>query len=324
MSESLKRNAIFLLVALFVIALSEVPSFAASATITEGETASGGDNSDITVAKIVSVSVITGDSDYVMINGGFFDASDTADFYKITPKANYQGQLAIRLSFVPSNSYNNYNIELLDENGDRAMYGGTGQYPNKGSNSKEMVKTSETNGLQPFYIKVTPVSIYQQDYSSANYKLEISRFRKANTITQTLSPTTLNSTSNVWSPDATYNGSVIPAADSEDSKIISATVEALKHATVLNTSNNTLRAKIGNSAYQEVTWASGPRQLTDFAGMSVKATWAAGFWATELPVLVNNKSTYLGIVSMNTFKMSVTYQYDKYPKSQSPYSSELP
>ena len=59
-------------------------------------------------------------------------------------------------------------------------------------------------------------------------------------------------------------------------------------------------------------------------GKSASGNWYAGFKATELPVLVLNKPTYLNTVSMNSFMMSVTYRYDRFPKSKFPYDMYLP
>ena len=33
--------------------------------------------------------------------------------------------------------------------------------------------------------------------------------------------------------------------------------------------------------------------------------------ATEIPVLVSNKLTYIGVINMKSFKVTVNYEYDK-------------
>jgi hypothetical protein len=294
------------------------PVFAATSTIVESETSNPDvSNNSMSWAQTISVSNITALEDYILVNGTFHDEEDDADYYAITPKAGYQGRLAVTLRNIPS--LNDYDIQLLSSTGailTNPDDNGRLQYPQKLSNTTEMVKSNETNGSAKIYIKVIPKSVYSS-YSEATYQLKIERLITTTTLTTPLTPSTLNSTSNAWSADAYVNYTTLP----DDAFFISGTVEAKKHETVLNTSNNKLRVRFDNPSFtgynntgysQEITWASGPLTISGIGQPKIKGPWCAGFKATELPVMILNKPSYVGVVSMNSFKMSVTYGYDRF------------
>ena len=263
-------------------------------------------------AQTISVSGITATEDYILVNGTFRDEFDVADYYVITPKAGYQGRLAITLRNI--HSYNDYDIQLLSSTG--TILENPDDYyrpqnPQKVSNCNEMVKSNETNGTTKIYIKVIPIMVYT-DYSATSYQLQIERLITTATNTVPLTPSTLYSTSNTWSANAYFNHSTLP----DDAFFISGTVEAKKHATVHNTSNIKLRVKFGdNTEYSDdITWASGALTIppNNIVGKKIKGPWCAAFKATELPVMVAGRSSYLGIMSMNTFKITATYGYDRF------------
>jgi hypothetical protein len=72
-----------------------------------------------------------------------------------------------------------------------------------------------------------------------------------------------------------------------------------------------LRVKIGSHPYQEVSWAAGEREVTGLAGLtSLNGVWSAGFRATEIQVLVGGRLQFLGVMSMQAFKVKVEYVED--------------
>ena len=112
--------------------------------------------------------------------------------------------------------------------------------------------------------------------------------------------------SNQWSSDAYGKTTLsVPA----DAVIVTAKISAAR-GSANNSANNVLRVKNGkNGQYISVTWKTGDIEVTELAGQKCNNEWYAGFKAAELPVLSVGPDSYLGFVSMNTFKVTITYEY---------------
>lgn len=251
-----------------------------------------------TDAQVISSGPLL-DKTYSYVQGGFYGASDLADCYLfgLGSTSGSKGRVAIKLEGIPFG--HDYNLELLDQNGNIIAYS------RRAGNTNEIIRTPVVTAYTNYYVRVIPVNV--PNYENSTYRIIFDTNIVTETKTSSLTPTTLNSTSDTWSTDAYVNNSTLPA----DAKIVSAKVQA-QRSTVNNATLNQLRVKVGSGAYQTVTWKSGDVDVPDLVGQNASGYWYAGFEAKELAVIIGGQVVYLGIVSMNNFKLTVQYEYDRY------------
>ena len=106
--------------------------------------------------------------------------------------------------------------------------------------------------------------------------------------------------------DASGTGTTIPG----NAEIISLSVAA-QEGSVKNGTNRQIRVKIDNGQYYTGSWYNGNAEIPGIVGQKASGKYYVSFTATELPVLVSNKLTYIGIINMKSFKVTVNYEYDK-------------
>jgi len=236
---------------------------------------------------------------YSYVQGSFYGEDDLSDCYSfgLGKSDGSNGRIAIKLEGIPFSD--NYDLQLLNQNGDVITSS------NRAGNSNEIVRTPAINAYTNYFIRIVPTGV--QNYASSLYRIVFDTNIVAVTKTSSLTPSTLNSTNNTWSPNAYVNNSSLPV----DSIITSAVVQASK-STTNNTYNNQLRVQIGSGNSEIVTWKSGEIPLPGLINQNASGYWYTGFRASELAILIGGKLTYLGIVSMNTFKLTIKYEYDRF------------
>lgn len=258
-------------------------------------------NDSFETAELLPLPLLLSNS-YPFLRGNFESDehhTDEHDYYKfsIGGSTGNKGRVAIILSGMATG--NNFDLYLYDSNQNLIN-----SSKNLG-NTKEILTTPIVTSYTDYYLEVRNESATNNDNSTYNITVEENIVTVTTTVS--LSPTTLNASPNEWSTDAYRNMSSIPS----DAVVISAKISA-KKSTTNNAYNNVLRVKLGNNEYVQVAWASGDIEIPQLIGENCSGYWYAGFKASELSVIVAGKPTYLGIVSMNTFKLTVTYEYDKY------------
>ena len=225
---------------------------------------------------------------------------DEADYYRFTTgqTEGNSGRFAIKLEGIPAG--HDYDLFLFDSNKNLI------DESTRSGNKNEIVRTPaiKNNGTS-YYLLVKPVNVPDSDVS--NYRIVVDEYIATVTQTVSLSPTSLSAKPDVWSADAYKDMRNLP----EDAVIVDAKVSAKKNTSVENAYNNMLRVKIGNGEYIPVTWASGDINVPQLVGTKCSAYWYVGFKASELPIFVGGKLTTIGSVSMNTFKLTIKYEYDK-------------
>ncbi|MCI9079788.1 MAG: hypothetical protein HFH68_12860 [Lachnospiraceae bacterium] len=248
-------------------------------------------------AKLVSTTgLLKKTSSYVL--GSFYGEDDIADWYKfsINKTDGSNGRFAIKMSNIPVG--HNYDLYLYNqdmEEIDRSI---------RASNTNEIVRTDGVDSHQTYYLRVEPQKV--PDYDASSYRLVFDEYIATGTKTIGCSPIQLTCSNNTWSSDASGTGTTIPS----NAKITSLSVAA-QEGTVKNGTNRQIRVKIGNGQYYTGSWYNGTAEIPGIAGQNASGKYYVGFTATELPVLVSNKLTYIGIINMKSFKVTVNYEYDK-------------
>jgi len=270
----------------------------AAGVLTESETSSF-HNDDLDNAQFVSTNSILKKTLYSYISGGFYGEDDVLDCYEFSTSktTGSEGRFAIKMEGIPSG--HNYDLYLLDQNGD-VIAAST-----RASNRNEIVKiTEKASSYTTLYVVVQPVSV--PDYEKSSYRLIFDEYIATGTKKLSFSPTQITTTSGTWSSDVSASGTSIPS----NALITSATISASK-STVVNGIGYQLHARVGSGAYTRVNWSSGDIALPELVGQNASGTYFAGFTATEIKVKIGSRYEYLGFMSMKSFKMTVNYEYDK-------------
>ena len=228
---------------------------------------------------------------------------DRSDFYKfsVTKGEGNKGRFAIRLDNMASG--NNFDLYLYDANLN-CIASST-----RTGNQKDIVKTPEITSTTDYYLEVRAKTVSSTQNSIYNIFVEDSI--KTETKTAKLSPTTINSKPDQWSPNASKDmTSYVP----KNAIVTKATVSAKKSSSS-GGYNHVIRVRLNNKDdYETVAWTSGSATIPELVGKNCYGTWYAGFTASELPQLIAGKPTYLGIVALSNFELTVTYEYDVYPE----------
>lgn len=249
-------------------------------------------------AKLISTTgLLKKTSSYVL--GGFYGEEDIADWYKfsVSKTVGSEGRFAIKMSNIPAG--HNYDIYLYNQDMDEI------DRSVRASNTNEIVRIEEkVDSYQTYYLCVKPKNV--PDYDASSYRLIFDEYIATGTKTVGCSPIQLTCTNNTWSSDASGNGTTIPS----NAKITSLSVAA-QEGSVKNGTNRQIRVKIGNGQYYTGSWYNGTAEIPGIVGQNASGKYYVSFTATEIPVLVSNKLTYIGIINMKSFKVTVNYEYDK-------------
>lgn len=217
--------------------------------------------------------------------------TDTEDYYRIgTGKTDGDnGSVAIKLENIPKG--HNYDLYLIDQNQNVVASS------KRLGNSNEIIRTPYVSSYTTYYLLVKAETV--PDHSESYYRLKMEDYIVTETKSVGLQPTTLNTSPNEWSTNAYRDMRNLP----DDAVVVSAKVSAKKSSSSKGY-NNIIRVKLGNGEYETVTWKSGDIEVPGLIGQNCSAYWYAGFKASVL--------TSTSIVSMNTFKITITYKYDKF------------
>ena len=228
--------------------------------------------------------------------------TDTSDFYKfsVSKGEGNKGRMAIRLDGMATGS--NFDLYLYDANHNCiAESTRTGK-------QEGIVKTPEITNTTDYFLEVRVV-----DVSATNsiYNIYVEDSIKSATKTAKLSPITINSKPDQWSPNASKD---MTSSVPQNAIVTKATVSAKKSSSS-GGYNHVIRVRLNNrDDYETVEWKSGSATIPELVGKNCYGTWYAGFTASELPQLIAGKPTYLGIVALSNFELTVTYEYDVYPE----------
>lgn len=242
---------------------------------------------------------------YYLLRGDFSsnaDKTDTHDFYKFSIDGNIgnKGRVAIRLANFASS--NNFDLYLYDAN--RNLIDSSEQL----RNTKDIVTTPIVTKNTDYYLEVRVKT--RSTTSDTIYNIYVEDSIKTVTETAKLSPITINATPDKWSPNASKDMSKVPS----DAIVTKATVSAKKSASS-GGYNHVIRVRLNNNDdYETVAWKSGEATIPELVGKKCSGTWYAGFKASELPQMIAGKPTYLGIVALSNFELTVTYEYEVYPE----------
>ncbi len=228
---------------------------------------------------------------------------DRSDFYKfsVTKSEGNKGRIAIRLDNMATG--NNFDLYLYDAN-----YNCISSSKQLG-NKKEVVKTPEITTTTDYFLEVRAVTVSSTQNSI--YNLFVEDYIITETKTAKLSPITINAKPDQWSPNASKDMTrYVPT----NAIVTKATVSAKKSSSS-GGYNHVIRVRLNNTDdYEAVAWKSGEATIPELVGKNCYGTWYAGFTASELPQIIAGKPTYLGIVALSNFELTVTYEYDKYPE----------
>lgn len=246
-------------------------------------------NSSISRPELFPTSAYNGSYVY----GNFYsndEYTDTEDYYRIgTGKTDGDnGSVAIKLENIPIG--HNYDLFLIDQNQNVVASS------ERLGNSNEIIRTPCVSSYTTYYLLVKAVTV--PNHNESYYRLSMLDYIVTNTVSVNLQPSTLNTSPNEWSTNAYRDMRNLP----DDAVVVSAKVSAKKSSSSKGY-NNIIRVKLGNGEYETVTWKSGDLEVPGLIGQNCSAYWYAGFKASVL--------TSTSIVSMNTFKMTITYKYDK-------------
>lgn len=227
--------------------------------------------------------------------------TDVRDFYKfsVSKGEGNKGRMAIRLDGMATG--NNFDLYLYDAN--RNCIASS----NRTGKQMDIVKTPEITSTTDYYLEVRAVTV---SGTNSIYNLFVEDSIKTATATAKLSPTTINATPDQWSPNAYKDMSKVPST----AVVTKATVSAKKSSSS-GGYNHVIRVKLNNADdYETVAWKSGSATIPELVGKKCSGTWYAGFKASELPQIIAGKPTYLGIVALSNFELTVTYEYEVYPE----------
>lgn len=228
--------------------------------------------------------------------------TDTVDYYKFSVskgEAN-KGRMAIILDGMATG--NNFDLYLYDANY-RLIASST-----LTGKQKEIVKTPEITSTTDYYLKVEAVTV---SGTNSTYNITVEDSIGSGTVTAKLSPITINSKPDQWSPNASKDMTKLVPTNAIVTK---ATVSAKKSSSSRGY-NHVIRVRLNNKDdYETVAWTSGSVTIPELVGKNCNGIWYAGFTASELPQLVGGQLTYLGIVTLSNFELTVSYEYDKYPE----------
>lgn len=250
-------------------------------------------NSSFSDSELLPYSGLTGGS-YSYVAGNFNsndNYTDTEDYYRfgLGKSDGSNGRIAIKLEGIPAG--HNYDLYLYDENQNLVASS------KRLSNKNEIIRTPAISKYTSYYILVKAETV--PDHSNSSYRLSVGDYIATVTKSKVgLSPVTLNTSPNEWSPNAYRDMSSLP----EDAVVLSAKISATKSSSS-KAYNNVLRVKLGNGEYETVTWKSGEIEVPGLVGQKCSCTWYAGFKGSVL--------TSTPLISMSSFKMTVTYEYDK-------------
>lgn len=250
-------------------------------------------NSSFSDAELLPYSGLKNGS-YSYVAGNFNsneNYTDTEDYYKfgLGSSDGSKGRIAITLEGIPVG--HNYDLYLFDENQNLVASS------KRLSSKNEIIRTPAISKYTSYYILVKAETV--TDYVPTSYRLSVREY--IGTVTKSnvgLSPVTLNTSPNQWSTDAYRDMTSLP----EDAVVLKATISATKSSSS-KAYNNILRVKLGNGAYETVTWKSGEIEIPGLIGQNCSCYWYAGFTGSVL--------TSTPLISMSSFKMTVTYEYDK-------------
>lgn len=234
--------------------------------------------------------------------------TDTVDYYKfsVTKGEGNKGRMAIILDGMATG--NNFDLYLYDANY-RLIASSI-----RTGNQKDIVKTPEITSTTDYYLEVRAKTVSSTQNST--YNIFVKDSIGSATKTAKLSPTTINSKPDQWSPNASKDmtGSV-----PKNAIVTKATVSAKKSSSS-GGYNHVIRVRLNNKDdYETVAWTSGSATIPELVGKNCYGTWYAGFTASELPQLIAGKPTYLGIVALSNFELTVSYEYDIYPEYEVKY-----
>ena len=241
---------------------------------------------------------------YYCLRGNFEsneERTDERDFYKfsVTKSEGNKGRFAIVLDGMATG--NNFDLFLYDANQNLIA---SSELTGK---EKEVVKTPEITSTTNYYLEVRALNV---SGTNSTYNIFVKDSIGTGTVTANLSPSTLNATPDQWSPNAISDQTKLPS----DATVTKATVSAKKSSSS-GGYNHVIRVKLNNSDdYETVAWTSGDATISALEGKKCCGIWSVGFKASELPQLIAGKPTYLGIVALNTLKLTVSYEYDIYPE----------
>lgn len=162
----------------------------------------------------------------------------------------------------------------------------------------------EVDSYQTYYLRVVPRNV--PDYDASSYRIIFDEYIATGSKTIGCSPTQLTCSNNTWYSDASGNGTTIPS----NAEITSLSVAA-QEGSVKNGTNRQIRVKIGNGQYYTGSRYDGTAKIPGIVGQNASGKYYVSFTATEIPVLVSNKLTYIGVINMKSFKVTVNYEYDK-------------
>lgn len=255
----------------------------------------GGNNSFEHAEYIPASSLLN--KTYPYLSGNFVsngELNDTVDYYtfSVTKNTGSKGRVAITLDGIPSG--NDYDLYLYDK--DHKLIASS----EKSGTSSELVKTPESTGATYYLL----VKVKTVNYANSSYRIKFDEYMVTKSVTASLTPRQLVTTSGVWSPDASVDKSSLPS----DATIVSAKVSATKPSTTA-AYGHTLRVKIGkNGTYVPVTWKSGDINVPELVGQNCSGVWYAGFKASLMP-----GSSALDSIQMSSFKLIIEYEYDSMP-----------
>lgn len=228
--------------------------------------------------------------------------TDTVDYYKfsLSKGDGNKGRIAITLDGMATG--NDFDLYLYDAN-----YNCIASSTRTGK-QKEIVKTPEITSTTDYYLKVEAVTV---SGTNSTYNITVGDSIGSATVTAKLSPTTINSKPDEWSPNASKDMTrTVP----QNAVVTKATVSA-KKSTSSGGYNHVIRVRLNNNDnYETVAWKSGSATIPELVGKNCYGTWYAGFKASELPQMIGGKPTYLGIVALSNFELTVSYEYDMYPE----------
>lgn len=248
-------------------------------------------------AKLISTTgLLKKTSSYVL--GSFYGEDDIADWYKfsINKTDGSGGRFAIKMSNIPTG--HNYDLYLYNQDMEEI------DHSIRASNNNEIVRTDRVDSHQTYYLCVVPKNV--PDYAASSYRLIFDEYIATGSKTIGCSPTQLTCSDSTWSSDASGTGTTIPS----NAEITSLSVAA-EEGSVKNGTNRQIRVKIDNGQYYTGSWYDGTAEIPGIVGQKASGKYYVSFTATELPVLVNNKLTYIGVINMKSFKVTVNYEYDK-------------
>ncbi len=249
-------------------------------------------------AKLISTTgLLKKTSSYVL--GNFYGEDDIEDWYmfSVNKTDGSGGRFAIKMSNIPAK--HNYDLYLYNQDMDEV------DRSVRASNTNEIVRIKEkVDSHQTYYLRVVPKNV--PDYEASSYRLIFDEYIAAGSKTIGCSPIQLTCSNNTWSSDASGTGTTIPG----NAEITSLSVAA-QEGSVKNGTNRQIRVKIDNGQYYTGSWYNGTAEIPGIVGQKASGKYYVSFTATELPVLVSNKLTYIGIINMKSFKVTVNYEYDK-------------